>query len=141
MHLKITNGIPAKYTLGQLRRDNPQTSFPKSIPDDLLASYGVYPYARPAAPNGDWLTSRVVDGSFEQDADGKWSLPYVIVDLPREQAEANIRAERGRLIADTDWMALSDNVMSAENAAYRQALRDVTSQGGFPYAVDWPIKP
>ena len=55
MHLKLTNGTPAKYTLGQLRRDNPQTSFPKLIPDEMLASYEVYPYTRPAVPEYDYL--------------------------------------------------------------------------------------
>jgi hypothetical protein len=37
--------------------------------------------------------------------------------------------------------ALSDNTMSTEMAAYRQALRDITAQGGFPYSVTWPTKP
>ena len=44
MHIKLTNGTPTKYTLGQLHRDNPYTSFPKIISDELLASYDVYPY-------------------------------------------------------------------------------------------------
>jgi hypothetical protein len=82
MYLKLTNGTPAKYTLGQLRRDNPQTSFPKSIPDDLLASYDVFPYTRPTAPEYDGLTSRLVDGDFEQNTVGKWSLPYVVEQQP-----------------------------------------------------------
>lgn len=43
MHIKLTNDVPENYSIGQLRRDNPQVSFPKSIPDDTLAQYSVYP--------------------------------------------------------------------------------------------------
>jgi len=52
-----------------------------------------------------------------------------------------IRAERDRLLAETDYLALSDNTMSAEMTAYRQALRNITDQTGFPYSVTWPTKP
>ena len=140
MHLKLTNGTPAKYTLGQLRRDNPQTSFPKLIPDDLLASYDVYPYTRPNTPAYDSLTHRLTDGAFEQ-VDGAWVLPYVVEQQSLEQAERNIRSRRDGLLQETDWMALSDVTMSAEMTSYRQALRDITAQAGFPYEVTWPTKP
>ena len=52
-----------------------------------------------------------------------------------------IRAERDRLLAETDYLALSDNTMSAAMTTYRQALRDITGQAGFPYSVTWPTKP
>jgi len=141
MHLKLTNGTPAKYTLGQLRRDNPQTSFPKQIPDEMLASYDVYPYTRPAVPEYDNLSSKVVDGDFEQDIVGNWSLPYVVEQQPLEQAARNIRSRRDGLLQETDWMAMSDVTMSPAWADYRQALRDITAQEGFPYEVIWPTKP
>ena len=56
--------------------------------------------------------------------------------LPQE-----VRAERNRLLAETDYLALSDSTLSSDMAAYRQALRDVTSQAGFPTDVAWPVKP
>jgi hypothetical protein len=140
MHLKLTNGVPAKYTLGQLRRDNPQTSFPKLIPDSILAAYDVYPYTRPEVPDCDPLTSKLVDGTFEQDAVGNWSLVYLVEQQPLDQAERNIRSRRDGLLLDTDWMALSDNTMTPAWASYRQALRDITAQAGFPYEVIWPTK-
>jgi hypothetical protein len=43
MHIKITDGQPQPYSLGQLRRDNTQVSFPTTIPDATLAGYGVFP--------------------------------------------------------------------------------------------------
>jgi hypothetical protein len=49
--------------------------------------------------------------------------------------------ERDSLLAATDWMALSDVTLTADWAAYRQALRDVTAQAGFPHNVTWPSKP
>ena len=144
MHLKLTNGTPAKYTLGQLRRDNPHTSFPKLIPDDLLASYDVYPYTRPAAPEYDSLTHRLTDGSFEQ-VDGAWVLPYVVEQQPLEQAERNIRSRRDGLLQETDWIVIKSyergQNIPAEWELYRQALRDITEQAGFPYEVTWPTKP
>ena len=56
-------------------------------------------------------------------------------------AEMLTRSKRDRLLSDTDWMALSDNTMTPEWATYRQALRDITAQEGFPYSVNWPTKP
>lgn len=52
-----------------------------------------------------------------------------------------IRAKRNKLLAETDYLALSDTTLSSDMAAYRQALRDVTSQAGFPSNVTWPTKP
>ena len=57
------------------------------------------------------------------------------------ELEFEIRDQRDRLLSDTDWMALSDVTMSTEMVAYRQALRDVTGQAGFPYSITWPTKP
>jgi|DEB0MinimDraft_10_1074344.scaffolds.fasta_scaffold05798_5 hypothetical protein len=144
MYLKLTNGVPAKYTLGQLRRDNPQTSFPKKIPDALLASYDVYPYTRPTPSEYDSLSWKLVDGNFEQDSVGNWSLSYVLEALPLEQAQSNIRNRRDGLLKDTDWIVIMHTEKGTniplEWEVYRQALRDITGQAGFPYEVTWPTK-
>jgi len=60
---------------------------------------------------------------------------------PVPDVALDVRLKRNRLLADTDWMALSDNTMTPEWASYRQALRDITGQTGFPYSVNWPTKP
>jgi len=52
-----------------------------------------------------------------------------------------IRAKRNSLLAETDYLALSDTTLSSDMATYRQALRDVTGQSGFPTSVTWPTKP
>ena len=51
------------------------------------------------------------------------------------------RIVRDTLLAATDVWALSDRTMTAEQTAYRQALRDVTGQAGFPEDITWPTKP
>ena len=144
MYAKLTNGTPAKYTLGQLRRDNPQISFPKSIPDDLLASYDVYPYSRPAVPEYDSLAWRLIDDEFVN-VNGAWILPYKLEALPLEDAQRNVRSRRDSLLAECDWVVIMHTEKGTnipmEWEVYRQALRDITSQEGFPFNVTWPTPP
>ncbi len=56
-----------------------------------------------------------------------------------------VRLERNERLTATDWTAVEDSPLSdTEKAAwraYRQALRDVTEQPGFPYEINWPEKP
>ena len=58
---------------------------------------------------------------------------------------AEARAKRNALIAETDYMAMPDYPLDDEKKAavlaYRQALRDVPEQAGFPRQIDWPVKP
>lgn len=61
-------------------------------------------------------------------------------DVDPSKAE-KVRNERNQLLSQTDWMAGSDVTMSDEWRAYRQALRDVPAQSGFPNDVTWPTKP
>jgi len=51
------------------------------------------------------------------------------------------RAERNTKLAETDWTASSDVTMSDAMTTYRQALRDVPAQSGFPTDITWPEKP
>ena len=52
-----------------------------------------------------------------------------------------LRAERDRLIAETDWWASSDLTMTEEQIEYRQALRDITETFQNLDSVIWPDKP
>lgn len=52
-----------------------------------------------------------------------------------------VRLKRKSLLEETDNYAMSDRVMSQAMKEYRQALRDITQQEGFPYEVDFPVKP
>ena len=55
--------------------------------------------------------------------------------------EGQIRNQRDNLLAETDWCANSDVIMSDDMTTYRQALRDITGQAGFPTNITWPTKP
>ena len=52
-----------------------------------------------------------------------------------------VREKRNRLLEESDKECLSDRKPSEEMIAYRQALRDITKQKGFPYNVVFPNKP
>jgi len=52
-----------------------------------------------------------------------------------------LRAERDRLIAETDWWASSDLTMTSAQTTYRQALRDITKSATSLDDVSWPTKP
>ena len=68
---------------------------------------------------------------------------YVAPTQDETDAELSLYAgyRRRDLLLETDVWALSDRTMTAEQTAYRQALRDITDQAGFPANVTWPTKP
>lgn len=53
----------------------------------------------------------------------------------------SMRRERDALLAETDWWTVSDRTMTQAETDYRQALRDVPAQAGFPENITWPTKP
>jgi len=62
-----------------------------------------------------------------------------------QEFAAEAREKRNALIAETDFMAMPDYPLDEEKKAaviaYRQALRDVPEQEGFPRQIDWPVRP
>jgi hypothetical protein len=55
---------------------------------------------------------------------------------------ANARKRRNKLLSASDWTQVEDApVDKAAWATYRQALRDISAQTGFPWAVVWPTQP
>jgi len=152
MYAKITNGQVDQYpyTVGNLRRDNPNVSFPKTIRTATMAGYGMYPVSYEAAPDYDPLTHRLQHSSIPSLVDGEWKLTKTVVALTEDQIAAataakakEMRSDRDAKLADTDWMALSDVTMSAGMTTYRQALRDITAHANWPNfeEADWPTKP
>ena len=73
-------------------------------------------------------------------ADIEAQLPIVEFDMAME----NLRTKRNKLLADTDYLALSDNTMSEAMTTYRQSLRDITeglTTVADVEAVTFPTKP
>ncbi len=64
---------------------------------------------------------------------------------PEPPTEGDIRAKRERLLQETDWTLLraleTGDSVPTEWSVYRQALRDVPQQPGFPEDVEWPELP
>jgi len=58
-----------------------------------------------------------------------------------DRTAAQVREERDEKLKASDWRASSDLTLSTEWATYRQALRDVPSQTGFPNTITWPAEP
>ena len=81
----------------------------------------------------------VVDAEIAEEE--KTKAERIAYENSAEGKANSARAQRDALIAETDWWASSDLVMTAEQVAYRQALRDITSQKNFPENINWPVKP
>jgi hypothetical protein len=152
---------------GQIRSDHPNTSLPKVWTEATCDGLGIDPIlASPQpTPSGDYRVA-VRDG-VEQDASGNWVYAWAEQDMFSDytdeegvtttkaeheaayqadldaKAAASTRAQRDAKLFETDWTGLSDVTMTAEMAAYRQALRDITDHANFPSLqdTDWPEAP
>jgi alpha-D-ribose 1-methylphosphonate 5-phosphate C-P lyase len=151
-YVKTQDGQVTKfpYNIGQLRRDNPNTSFPRRISSETLASYGVFEVAIEDMPQVDPATHKAIRSDTPVNVGDKWVLQWSTVEKTDEEKQAHrdaaasrTRAKRDAKLAETDFYALTDNTLSAEMATYRQALRDITEHANFPYLSeeDWPVKP
>jgi len=156
MFVKITSGSVEQYpyTVGDLRRDNPKTSFTKTVPTATMAQYGMYPVGYQAAPEYDPLTHRLQHSSVPELVDGSWVLTKTVVALTAEQiADATaakakeMRVKRNVLLDQSDWTQMNDSPLSNEAktawATYRQELRGITDSDAWPNLADddWPVKP
>jgi len=136
------------YSIGDLRRDNPNTSFPRNPSDAVLASWNVFPVTDKPAPDYNPATQNCNQINPTR-ISGKWVMTWAVTPAtPKEITErtaaksGDVRYDRNRRLADCDWTQLPDApVPAAPWAAYRQELRDVTSQAGFPWDVVWPEAP
>jgi hypothetical protein len=90
----------------------------------------------------------ILDGKFvdipEMPGAGyKWSYEHLMWVFNTEVAESQMMFKRHDLLAATDWTQLPDVPLATKKiwADYRQLLRDITIQEGFPENIIWPIKP
>ena len=153
-------------TQGQIRKLNSNTSLPRVWDANVCSALGIDPVLEAPKPEVTGYTQAVRNGAT-QDANGNWVQAWLVVDMFKEytddegvthtkadqeaayqadldaKAAASVRSTRDAKIAETDWMALTDVTMSTEMAAYRQALRDITTHANFPNLQDsdWPTKP
>ena len=149
---------------GQLRKENPNISLPRVWNNNVHDALNVDPVLRAPKPTeGIGAYQTVRRNGVTQDAKGNWVEAWEIADMFSDDAELGTKAEqeaayqtsidnekaetnrvhRDRLIAETDWWAVADRTMTAEQTAYRQALRDITTHANWPHLeeADWPTKP
>ncbi len=146
-YIKITDGNQVRYSLSQLRKDNKTVSFPKVIAEETLANYGVYSFVFADAPSYNVSTEVITLSETATQVGGQWTYVWTVRDktsaeLTADAAHAatSARNVRDGLLAKTDYLALADSTLSSAMATYRQALRDVPTQSGFP-TVTWPTSP
>lgn len=148
MQVLIKNGTVETYpySIGNLRKDNPNVSFPKNPSAALMAEWNVYPVESVGAPSTDH-TQNVKQG--DPVYDNGWKQTWIVTQATegeiaeRTQSQADgVRGGRDDLLVKSDWTQVADApVDKAAWAAYRQSLRDITTQPGFPWDVQWPVAP
>lgn len=73
---------------------------------------------------------------------GKWYVNWEIKNISLDEMSTKIRNKRNQLLSMTDWTQVADAPVDRETwATYRQALRNVPIQKGFPWSIDWPVYP
>jgi Phage tail assembly chaperone protein len=147
----IDNQIVAyPYSQTDLVRDNPSTSFPASaISPASLVEWNVFPVHFADQPVVDPLAQRAIEIVPLYDGQSwiqQWAveaIPQAEIDAMTDQQASSVRADRNARLAATDWRVIKaleeGNGLDFDVATYRQALRDVPSQPGFPWNVVWPV--
>lgn len=94
-------------------------------------------------PNSKWLIKNdVIEWLDEIQTEPTQSeINAKITELEAAEPMRLLREKRNQIIAETDWWAMSDRTMTAEQTAYRQALRDITNTYSSLDDVVWPTKP
>lgn len=155
----------AVITDSQFRAENPNTSFPKVLTVEILDSFGYDPILEGAQAttvppyqysqrdgieeiNGQWFTKYIAGPVFQDYTDDEGVVHTAAEQYEAycfakdaEQAKA-VRADRNKRLAECDWTQLADSpVDKTVWEVYRQALRDITTQQGFPWEITWPEEP
>jgi len=145
---------------GEIRKLNPNVSLPKVWNENVYEALGIDPVLETPQPEASAAYKTVVRDGAEQDSSGNWVQKWVERDMFADTEEATkaeqetayqaeldtnaaeaVRADRDERLAKTDWRASSDLTLSSEWTTYRQALRDVPAQSGFPHDISWPTEP
>jgi hypothetical protein len=142
----------------------PNTSLPQQLTEALINDLGadvvfegpqasggtVYQYSQAQGVeqiDGKWYTKYVLGPTFiDTVVDGVTTTAIEHENAYKAQKDAeqakSVRATRDAKLAECDWTQVADApVDKAIWATYRQALRDITTQDGFPWTVTYPEKP
>ena len=161
-YIKLSTG--EIKTQGEWRQANKHMSLPRVWTADTLTDLELTAVLAAPKPSCTDL-QQVIGNGVETDAKGNTVEAWSVVDKFADTTDADgvvttkaehetaytasivadketsIRNDRDRRIALTDWTASTDVTMTAEMTTYRQALRDVPAQAGFPNTITWPEAP
>ena len=151
MFAYIENSEVSVYpvTMSWIKSQHPNVSFPRNLSDiNDLASFNIVEVIGTDQPtyNDDTqylqeLSPELVDGQWRQ----RWNIVSFSDDVIAKNAAMkgqNMRGIRNELLAQCDWTQLADSpVDKTAWATYRQSLRDLPTQTGFPDDITWPTKP
>lgn len=135
-------GVPAQITEDWLNSIGMDVVFegPQATPAD---QYGFSYFAGLEEVEGKWFTKYAVGPVFQDDEESTAEEKLAAYKASKDDAQAAaVRTTRASMLAECDWTQLADAPVDKEVwATYRQALRDVPTQTGFPWNVQWPVKP
>ena len=131
----------------EFRKLNSNTSFPYPISAETLSEFGADVVLEGPQASPTRYQTAFSDGVEE--IDGKWYTKYSVADLDNEAKAAkdaeqakSVRQSRDQKLKDSDWTQVADAPVNKEDwAAYRQALRNLPEQEGFPWTVTYPTQP
>lgn len=150
LFIRLQGGAPVGLPVAEenFRQLFPSTSFPTYFTADAVEplGYGIYDFS--GAPDTGRY-EKAVEVAPVRNEFGIWRQSWVVVLMSgAEQLEADarkaeeMRSERNYKLFCTDWTQLADApVDPAAWAIYRQELRELTTQAGFPWEVAWPTAP
>ena len=144
IRIRTTGEVITESEFRQLYKN---TSFPPQLSEELINSFGGDVVFESPTPETGRYEIAFRDGV--QLIGNKWFTKYSKVTLDedaiaaKDSQQANLmRSERNRRLSECDWTVLPDSPVDVNAwSAYRQSLRDVPDQAGFPWDVQWPTKP
>lgn len=149
IRIRATGQVMLEDELRRWAKDNGGPSWDRTT-DEVLEALGADVVFE--GPQAQPTRYQVAFRDGVEQVDGKWFTKYSVADLDddakaakdAEQAKA-VREQRNQKLGQTDWTVIkaleSNTPQSFEMAAYRQALRDITAQAGFPWDINWPDQP
>jgi len=159
IRLRSTGEVMLEDQFRRYQKENGGPTWDRTT-DEVLEALGADVVFEGAQATGGTVYQYSMRAGVEQ-VDGKWYTKYILgpvfantEDATAVEQEAaykaqkdaefatNARNQRDTLLTQTDWTQVADApVDKAAWAAYRQALRDVPQQIGFPTTITWPVKP
>lgn len=156
MQIRIRESGAVMYE-SEFRAMFPNTSMPQQLSEELINEFGAdVVFEGPQATGG--TVYQYSQAAGVEQIDGKWYTKYILgpvfTDAEQEAAykatkdaeqAKSVRQQRDDKLKESDWRVIKALESSTPQdfawAAYRQALRDITAQPGFPWTIDWPVNP